>query len=290
MPHRLVSVAILIFWAIASVALFTRDILPDLLIGSPPDLRTIALAGETPKPTRWSILVADDPGGLQLRAVGQATSNVERQADGCVRMTSFAWFDSGELLKGTPMSAVQNERLEVRGMYGIDKSGNLDAFRTSVRLTGGGEDLLTLTGAVKKNSLEVMAFGPLHMLNWSRSFPYQPRGMVQNALGPVDRMPGLQVGQRWKSRMISPITGRVEEVRVEVTAERFITWDSNPVRTLEVVTHMPPLTARTWVRPDGLVLRQEAPFPFVRLYLERQGDQEMSVELRQPRGRREGGR
>ena len=44
---------------------------------------------------------------------------------------------------------------------------------------------------------------------------------------------------------------------------------TSPVTTLEVVTQMTPLTARTWVRPDGLVLRQEVPFPFVRLMLER---------------------
>ena len=30
-----------------------------------------------------------------------------------------------------------------------------------------------------------------------------------------------------------------------------------------------PITAKTWVRPDGVVLRQEVPFPFVRLVLER---------------------
>ncbi len=32
---------------------------------------------------------------------------------------------------------------------------------------------------------------------------------------------------------------------------------------------MAPLTMRTWVRTDGMILRQEVPFPFVRLVLER---------------------
>jgi hypothetical protein len=169
-------------------------------------------------------------------------------------------------------------------MYDVDPSGNLDSFRAAVRIQGTRDDLLTLVGSVRKNNLEVEAFGPMHLLNWQKSFPYQPRGMVQNALGPIDRMPGLQVGQRWKSRMISPITGRVEEVRVEVAGKHLITWDSNPVWTLEVVTHVPPLTARTWVRPDGLVLRQEAPFPFVRVFLERQPEHEMHEFGVQPNG------
>jgi hypothetical protein len=272
MPHRLVSVAILVAWAIVSGALFSRDILPDLMIGSPPDLRDIALAEKVPRPTAWAVLVADDPGGVQLRAVGQARTLTERKSDGWVRMTSFVWFDAGEVVKGTPISAVEHERLEVRGMYDVDASGNLDDFRASVRLAGTHEDLLTLSGHVQNNKLFVQSNGHLPLMNWTRTFPYQPRGMVQNALSPMDRMPGLQVGQRWETKVISPITGAVQKVSVEVPARRLITWDGNPVWTLEVVTHVPPIAARTWVRPDGLVLRQEVPFPLARLYLERQGE------------------
>jgi hypothetical protein len=284
MPHRLVSLAILLFWAISSVALFSRDILPDLLIGSPPDLRSIALADRNPGPTKWALLVADDPASIQLRSVGQAVTETQHKRDGWVRLTSEAWFDSGELLKGTPFAQMQNERLVVRGAYDIDASGNLERFHAAVRTSSSSTDMLTLTGQVTKNNLEVTAYGPLHLMNWSKSFPYQPRGMVQNALGPIDRMPGLQVGQRWKSRMVSPITGRVEEVRVEVARKTLITWDSNPVWTLEVVTHVPPISARTWVRPDGLVLRQEAPFPFVKLFMERQvPDSETDGAGRPPR-------
>ena len=36
MPHRLVSVAILLGWAIAVGALLRRDVLPDWLIGDEP--------------------------------------------------------------------------------------------------------------------------------------------------------------------------------------------------------------------------------------------------------------
>ena len=42
-----------------------------------------------------------------------------------------------------------------------------------------------------------------------------------------------------------------------------------PVNTFEVVHRTSPLSMKTWVRPDGVILRQEIPFPFVRLVLER---------------------
>ena len=45
-----------------------------------------------------------------------------------------------------------------------------------------------------------------------------------------------------------------------------------------IVTQLTPVSARTWVRRDGLVLRQEIPFPFVKLILERLPDRSGRLE------------
>jgi hypothetical protein len=92
---------------------------------------------------------------------------------------------------------------------------------------------------------------------------------VHDSLGPLDRLPGLHLGQRWDSRVVNPFTGQVEQVRVEVQRRTLIHWNSEPVSAFEVVQHAGPITAKTWVRPDGVIVRQEVPFPFVRLVLER---------------------
>src|SRR5205823_4553797 len=94
----------------------------------------------------------------------------------------------------------------------------------------------------------------------------------QSQFGPLDRLPGLAVGQRWDERVASPLTGQVETVRAEVTRKVVIHWDMSPVTTLEVVHRSKAVTARTWVRPDGLVLRQEVVLPMLRLVLERLPD------------------
>jgi hypothetical protein len=270
MPHRLVCLAILLFWSIAAGALFTRDLLPDLMIGTPPDLRTISRGQQSSKPTRWAIQVAEDPALLNLRLVGQAETKSALQADGWMWMTSNVVIDAADLLKGGRFQTSHEERLEVLSTYEIDPSGNLFAFRASVRAAEQPDDLMVLEGKVKGDTLEVQARGPLPIFNWGpRTLPYQARGMVQNTLGPMDRMPGLQVGQRWESRIISPLTGRVETVRFEVARKAVITWGNSPVAALEVVARATPLSIRIWVRPDGVVLRQEVPFPFVRLVLDR---------------------
>jgi hypothetical protein len=95
----------------------------------------------------------------------------------------------------------------------------------------------------------------------------------------MDRLPGLHVGQRWESRVINPFTRQVESVRVEVTRRGLIHWEGNPVRTFEVVHKTSPFSMKTWVRTDGVILRQEIPLPFVRLVLERRPDTDVSLPI-----------
>src|SRR5439155_22886256 len=106
--------------------------------------------------------------------------------------------------------------------------------------------------------------------NRTLSFDYQARGVVQSQLGPLDRLPHLHVGQRWDERIASPLSGQVDTVRAEVVGKTVIFWDKSPVTTFEVAHRSKTLRARTWVRPDGLVLRQEVSLPLLRLVLERQ--------------------
>ncbi|HEV3164759.1 MAG TPA: hypothetical protein VGZ22_12090 [Isosphaeraceae bacterium] len=270
MPHRFVCVAILLFWAVAAVALFTRDLLPDLLIGTPPDLRSISVAERNEAPTRWTVLVADDPSLLNLRTVGQAVTTSTARPDGSMRLSSEVRIEARGLLEKTPFRTSEDEHLVIKSFCEITPSGNLSNFATRVRSQAEGLELLCLDGRVKGDVLEVKAKGPLPLFNQVMNIPYQSRGMVQNTFGPLDRMPGLQVGQRWKSWIVSPLTGRVEPMRAEVKRKGVITWANNPVPALEVVAKAAPVSVRLWVRPDGLVLRQEVPFPFFRLVLERQ--------------------
>jgi len=270
MPPRLVCLAILLYWVVAASSLIRRDILPEMGFVRPPDLRTIARAEENSEPARWWVQVIDDPLAPESRrVVGLASTRSTRGPDGWVDLTSDVSFDAGGLLKGTPFANNADGRLAVLSTYRIDPSGNLQEFRARVRSGDDPEDVLTVEGHLKNRALEVVTKGQLPILNQTRTLSYEPRSLVQNSLGPFDRLPGLQVGQRWETRMISPLTGRVETVRVDVPRRCVIHWDKAPVTVLEVVHHVRPLSARTWVRPDGLVLRQEVPFPFVKLILER---------------------
>ena len=272
MPPRSACIGLLLFWAVASVGLITRDILPELLIGPPPDLRSVASADRSGGPTRWLILVADDDAYRSFRSAGQAVTEAKGDADGNLRLVGHAWFDSGKMLRGTAYASPDDVRVEMDNDCEIDASGNLKTFQAVVRTEGAESPLLRVDGVYRDHAIEVKARGPLPLLNFTRLFPYEPKTMIQNALGPIDRLPGLAVGQRWDARVVSPLTGKIDVVRVEVLRKGEIFWDRGTVGVFEVVHKLPPaLSARTWVRrSDGLVLRQEVPFPLVKLILERQ--------------------
>ena len=285
MPSRLACLAILLYWAVAASNLIRRDILPELRFVQPPDLRSIARAGGTDGPTRWSVQVVDHPSlpDEGRRTVGEAITESIRTADGWVRMKSRVKFDSGSVLRGTNLAAQAGVEMAIESTCTIDASGNLNSFRATVATAADLDPVLWVDGHVKDQGIEVTTHGPLPILNQTRTVPYQPRSLVQNALDPFDRLPGLQVGQHWETRVVNPLNGQVQAVRVEVARKTAIVWDKSEVTVLEVVQHMAPFSARTWVRPDGLVLRQEVPFPFVKLVLERQPDRASVESVEGPR-------
>ena len=286
MPNRLICLTILAGWIVASYGLFRRDLLPEFVVGTPPDLRAIARAGAADAgPIRWAILAIHDSSKAAPAEVpvGEVVTETVRQQDGGIRLDSQAWFDASQWLGGsntprnttgigggdTPVSRLEGDRIEVYGSCWIDTSGNLESFRVAIREAGvSAEDLLAIEGRLRNDRIVIVSSGLLPYFG-PRSFAYQSRGVVQSSFAPIDRLPGLRVGQRWESAIVNPLTGQVETARSEVSRTHVMTWGGNPITTLEVVTRTDAFSARTWVRRDGLVLRQEVPFPLKRLVLER---------------------
>jgi hypothetical protein len=277
MPSRFVSLGILIYWSIAAFLLLTWDVIPELTLGYAPDLRAIAVAGDSSRPVRWSIQIVDDPRFPEVwRPVGESVTASSRRPDGWFALTSHVDLDAGGLLKGTPFGSRSSVRINVDSRYLVDNAGNLNSFELRVAEKDKADSLMNVTGQLKGSKIEIVTRTPVEAWNQNLSFDYEPRSVVHDVLGPMDRLPGLHVGQRWESKVINPFSGKVDSVRVEVVRRGLIHWDGNPVTTFEVVHRTSPFSMKTWVRTDGVILRQEIPFPFVRLVLERRGEMEAS--------------
>ncbi len=94
------------------------------------------------------------------------------------------------------------------------------------------ETLVEVKGEIKGKTMEVVSHGPVDILNKRMVIDYEPRSVIQDVLGPLDRLPGLHVGQRWESQVINPFTGQVSPVKVEVKRRGLIHWNGNPVTDL----------------------------------------------------------
>jgi hypothetical protein len=282
------SLLILVYWSIAAFCLLKWDVLPELSMGYPPDLRGIAFASEPDRPVRWRIQVLEGPGPDDRRTVGEAVTATTRQADGWYEMTSRVDFDAGDLLRGTVLAMRQSIRVQVNSRYHVHPSGNLQNFDLRVASKDFGDELVHVTGRLRDGKMEVVSRGPLPILNNTISLKYEPRSVVSDILGPLDRLPGLHVGQRWEMQVVNPFSGQVESVRAEVKGRTVIQWAGNPETTYEVEQKMSSMQMRTWVRPDdGVILRQEVPFPFVKLILERRGE-DVSAQLESATTRTDG--
>lgn len=268
MPSRLMSFLILIYWSIAAFCLFSWDVLPELTMGYPPDLRAIAFASDPTRPVRWTIQVVDDPRSQEARrTVGEATTAAIRRPDAWYEMSSHVEFDPGNLLRGTAFASRLSVRILIDSKYHVDPAGNLHDFDLRVKSREFDDELIEVRGQVKGTTMEVSSRGPMEILNKDMKFEYVPRSVVQDVLGPFDRLPGLQVGQRWESRVINPFTGKVDSVRARVVRRTVIDWDADSVNVFEVEQKMSSLSMKTWVRTDGLIIRQEVPFPFMKTIL-----------------------
>ncbi len=281
MPSRFTALAILIYWSIAAFCLLTWDVIPELAQGYAPDLRAIAVAANNnAAPVRWSIQVVDDLRHPDVRrTVGDAVTTSMRRPDGWFELTNRTEIDAGGLLKGTRFPATSADRLGVDSVYHVDPSGNLQSFDLKVQSPESPEPIFKVKGQLKAGKMEIVSRGPVPIFNQTLTFDYEPRSVVQDVLGPYDRLPGLHVGQRWESRIVNPFSGQVERSRFEVKRRGLINWDGNPVRTFEVeqsVGTLSMLPMKTWVRLDGVVLRHEVPLPFIRLVLERRSDTDTS--------------
>jgi len=275
MPGWPARILILTAWAISTAWLVNRDVLPEYLVGDPPDWkRVVAAASTTDKPSRWLISVVDAPD--RQRVVGQATSQSRTNTDGSTVLESRVRLDAQGLLKGTVLAVAESTEFAFTSSTRISPQGLLDLAHAEVRVRELGDEPVLNVQAIPApgGKLDVRFTSRLSpLLNFRQTLVQDPRSLVRGGLEPIDRLPGLRVGQSWSLQVLQPLTARPETIRSEVTGMERLFWNGNPTETFIVVNKSSTFSARTWVRRDGLVIRQELPTPLVRLLLEREPEE-----------------
>ena len=259
----------MIFWLICSGILFYRDILPDYLVGQPPDWKRLVQKAEYGT-TRW--LIAVDDGGEKNRVVGQAFNEINKRADSATILKSRIKIDAKGLFNGTILQVAESTKFQFENTTTITPQGLLDHIRAEVRVEElGDKPILVIQGIpTNQNKLDIRFSSSISpLMNFRQIIEYAPQQMVRGGLEPIDHLPGLRIGQRWTTQILQQMTARPESIRSEVVSLVRIFWNGNPTEVFLVEHKAITFSAKTWVRRDGLVLRQQLPTPFVKLVLER---------------------
>lgn len=303
MYSRWFNLAVVVFWLTTMTWLVKDKILPSLVVGEPPNYRTVT-AGLAAKQVRWSIRLNDQP-------IGWTASKMLSLDNGVTEIRSQVRLDRLPLAEITPgwmgsllrlIAGSQDWtrlllKVEADSSFEIDPLGRPIGFHSKALLgergawpvrpiaegqTPPGILRVSLQGVVEGQQLKLKVRSG-NLVHQARAY-LPPDALMSDALAPQARLPDLRVGQSWTMPIYSPLrppTEPMEVLRATVERRESIRWQGRTVPTWLVVFSSNPggeLTgnlaprAKAWVAADGNVLRQELVLLSARLVFERSDD------------------
>lgn len=271
MGTRVFNTVVIGMWLATTSWLLVAKVLPPLMVGEPPNYRTIISADQHKQkpPICWSIRWNDRP-------LGWAASDIVHPPDGMTEFHNRVFLNDLPLIEMLPplVSALvkpvftpnENVNLDARNRMAIDPLGRLTSFDTHVHLASI-RDAIRIEGNVEGSKLKLMfRLGDIS----EPSERYLPSdALVTDEFSPQGYLPGLRVGQTWTMPSYSPFRPSSDPMEIlQATVERIedIHWNGNTVEAFLVEYRADPgaglmtvgeTRGRLWVRSDGLVMRQE---------------------------------
>ena len=154
------------------------------------------------------------------RTVGESVTASSRRPDGWFELTSHVDLDAGRYAqRHSVCEAGRACAWGSRVAYLVDNSGNLSSFDLDVSSTRGpaDADFMTVKGKVKGSKMEIVSRGKVSILRPESVIRLRAaeRGS-RRARAAWTGFPGCTWASGGNRRVINPISGQVESVRVEV--------------------------------------------------------------------------
>lgn len=297
MTNRFYTFSIVAFWLLAMGWLIGTKVLPALQQGTPPDYRAefVREAAGPPPPVAWELFWNEKPIGT---SVSQAYTEAGEPAE-FRSLVHFRQVAIGEVLReflgglssfAAPLFGNDRTRVDatIATKLRLDWEGELDGFDTTVR-AGDSTDLILLRGKrTEEDRLRLTVISGETTIDVPQEFSLPPKSRYAEAFSPRSQMQNLTVGQRWTMPVVNPLASSdaVRLVESLVESRETITWHDVPIETFLVVYRYDSGSGasarapvgRSWVRDDGVILRQELPIGKAKVRFERITD-ELAHEL-----------
>ncbi|NLX98148.1 MAG: hypothetical protein GXY83_18470 [Rhodopirellula sp.] len=268
MSSRWFSIAVVALWLTTMGWLVSTKVVPAILVGEPPSYPAIIEARREDPPVAWAMAWNDRPIGWALNTtlplphrLTELRSRVHFDDIPMEDIAKLPWFTAPA--RGHRVALA----VDVLGELVFDPFGRLSRFESSLGMDGV-ESLIKVRGTIDngKLSLTVRAGD----FNYEKEMPVPPKSMLSDGLSPQTHLPGLREGQKWTVELYSPFhppERPLEVLQVAVEGSEPMVWAAETVDAWLVVYRTDPgaggrnagaVRGRVWVRPDGVVLRQQA--------------------------------
>jgi hypothetical protein len=280
MPPRFLTIAIIAFWLSMTGWTLYKDVWPHFLPDNPPPF-TIDLSDEAqpkgPNHIIWSVSVNGEEGAFHLETWVRYLPKED-----LFELNSDMW---PVLFAGTGIKEIAKFGMISKVVVSRDgKLVSLNLILTPPEPPKNDKVHIQLIGEIKGGLLIPRILIPDR--NIDKTFdpvPIKAHGSVLNPLQPVNRLPNLKPGQRWRMPVVDPVAqafesmvplggGYVRTFDAEVLPELMnLTWKNEEVACQVIQYTGDDASGKTWVRAkDGLVLQQEVSISGKTLVLKRQ--------------------
>jgi hypothetical protein len=300
MFNRWFNSGVVIFWLVAMSWLLIQKVIPPLLPGEPPDYNAplaATLANKPPPPVCWRI-------NWEGKIIGTAVSQTVSTPQGA-ELRSAVHFKKlpvrnlliqsmglmGPVVKATMGNEDFSPDLNATTRIRYSHEKHLEGFQTVLDLPDMPQvlDLAGHTNAAGKLVVDARArFGtnenrPVTPIGQPYELDLPADALVGDSLSPRSELKNLRVGQQWTIPVYRPFPpgSPVQILLARVESSAYLEWNGELVETFVVVyrddagsglkSAGAPI-GRTWVEPNGNVLRQEVKFSSLKIIFERLPD------------------
>lgn len=246
MPNRHSCVIIVLFWTGMMAWYAHREVVPSWLRSSPADYRAVVPRTAEDGRVGWLLFEGD-------RLIGRAETEVSHREDGSVLLHSRASFTELPVRLGS--SDAGTTGLNADALFEVSPTRELSGFRITLTFDSGLAPI-EVTGRVHEQQLSVVFETGSRRYELPKQY-YPRHRLIADVLSPLDRLPPLRAGQTWKMALVNPLTNQVSTVQAEVQGRELLSWGGRTLETRVVQSKGGGFYARAWVRPSGVVLKQE---------------------------------
>jgi hypothetical protein len=273
MSTRGFNLIVVLMWLATMIWLVEREILPDLLVGTPPSYPQVLRARARSRMVGWDILCDGEGVGWAVNSivwqqnpgvrqpvtepseVGLGLDGDALQSDRLATIQTFVRFNNFPLLKLLPKGLPELLGLKDSGPgciaftsvseFAFDSLGQLTRLASSLRFDPS-FDPLKVTAEFNEGYLEGTVQQGMKTQNFK--VPASRQSILADTLSPQTDLPGLRDGQYWTVEVYSPMqtptmalgaSGKEspprEILHAKVEGRELVPWDSGTVSAWAVV-------------------------------------------------------